>query len=166
MLQHFPFTCTTVSVHTLIHTHTPHIFKSLSPSPIPSLFFLHTLSLLFPGLIFGHAYNSQTLGEDSVHMGKYGALLHMSTEPSNSEVDVAELRLLGDRICQHVIGLNPVGVEKEDEVEEDEVLANQPYLFNNSVTVGELMAEKGVSVTKFVRYALGEKEEGPFSLSS
>ena len=102
-------------------------------------------------------------------MGKYGALLHMSTESSNSALDVAELRMLGDRICQHVIGLNPTGVGKgveEEEVEEGEVLVNQPYLFDNSVAVGELMAEKGVSVTKFVRYALGEKDEGPFSLSS
>ena len=121
------------------------------------------------GLLCSHVYNNRSVGEDgaSVRMGTYGTILHMIPDKDSSESlttrgDSSELRVLGERICQHIVGSDPDTVE-ESSREGSQALMNQSFLFDDSVTVGELLGKSGVRVTRFVRYALGEKEENPWT---
>ena len=100
-------------------------------------------------------------------MGPYAAVLHMnsydSTESLSGRANLDELRKLGEQICQHIVGLNPVNVEA---VESEVSLVDQNFLFDESVTVGELLMRHRVCVTRFVRYALGEEQDNPWTNSS
>ena len=120
------------------------------------------------GLLCGHIYNNRASGisdDVSVPTGPYGAVLHMnncdsSSNPLSERDDLAKLRKLGEQVCQHIVGLAPNVVE--DTAGENNSLVSQRFLFDDSVTVGELLEHNGVCVTRFVRYALGEKEENPW----
>ena len=111
------------------------------------------------GLICSHVYKNRSLPDSDVKMGTYGALLHLSAiDPGSagSDMDTAGLKELGERICQQVVGMNPEGVEGGEGA-----LVNQTFLFDELVTVGDLLRKSGVRVTNFVRYALGEKDVDP-----
>ena len=122
------------------------------------------------GILCAHVYNNRSPPESSVQMGTYGAILHMIGSNSESLIGGADLELktLGERICQHIIGVDPLSVEEgggDEGGEGSRVLVNQRFLFDDSVTVGELLQKNGVKVTRFVRYALGEKEDNPWTNS-
>jgi translation elongation factor EF-Ts len=118
------------------------------------------------GILCGQVHNNIS-NDETVRMGPYAAVLHMnsydSTESSSDRANLDELRKLGEQICQHIVGLNPVNVEA---VESDVSLVDQNFLFDESVTVGELLTRHRVCVTRFVRYALGEEQENPWTNSS
>ena len=48
-------------------------------------------------------------------------------------------------------------LEQEDEDQEEESLLNQDFLLDNTVKVGDLLAESGVEVKNFTRFACGEE---------
>ena len=108
------------------------------------------------GLVCGHIYNNMSPMPD-ITMGRYGALLHLAST-SGEFTDMEAVKKLGHNIAQHIIGANPavinVGEEGVDDV--TEVLTQQLFVLNEEVSVGDLLAEQGAKVTKFVRYALGE----------
>lgn len=112
------------------------------------------------GLLCAHVYKNSSLKNDAeIEMGTYGTILHMTSDNSSQALtarcDLTELKMLGERICQHIVGVSPF---EEDSKNTAEVLLSQRFLFDESVTVGELLQRNGVSVTRFIRYALGEKE--------
>lgn len=114
------------------------------------------------GLICSHVYKNRSLPDSDAKMGTYGALLHLSAiDPGSAgtDVDKAGLKELGERICQQVVGMNPESVEGGEGA-----LVNQTFLFDESVTVGDLLRKSGVRVTNFVRYALGEKDVDPTTI--
>lgn len=124
------------------------------------------------GLLCSHVYNNRAIAQDGdgdgVRMGTYGTILHMVAVDSSDSLitrdNLSELKLFGERICQHIVGANPVFVE-ESSTEESQTLVNQKFLFDDSVTVGELLVKNGVRVTRFVRYALGEKDKHSWSIN-
>ena len=115
------------------------------------------------GILCGHIHNNNS-SDNTVRMGPYGAVLHMnstdSTESLADRKDLAVLKKLGEQICQHIMGLNPVEIEG---VGGDGSLVDQNFLFDDSVTVGEVLMRNRVCVTRFVRYALGEQVENPWT---
>ena len=122
------------------------------------------------GILCGHIYNNRNLGSSddaSVPMGPYGAVLHMNSCDDDSKSlaareNLTELKKLGEQVCQHIVGLDPSSVEDSSE---EGSLVSQRFLFDDSVTVGELLSRQGVCVTRFVRYALGEREDSPWTTS-
>lgn len=112
------------------------------------------------GLLCVHVYNNQTPQVGDNQVGKYGVILHMTGEDSESLTtrdDALELKVLGKQLCQHIVGANPSSIE-----EGSENLVTQSFLFDGSVTVGDLLHKNRIQVTRFVRYALGEKESNPW----
>ena len=113
------------------------------------------------GLLCGHAYNNDSVQQGNVQVGTYGAIIHLigndTSEPLTGRSDSMDLKTLGKRICQHIVGVNPQTVEGSSS--ESQALVSQPFLFDDSVTVGDLLQRNGVRVTRFVRYALGEKQD-------
>ena len=112
------------------------------------------------GLLCAHVYKNNSLKNDTkVEMGTYGTILHMTSEdasePLTTRSDLQELKILGERICQHIVGVNPFD---EDSKNVAEALLSQRFVFDDAVTVGELLQRSGVSVTRFIRYARGERE--------
>lgn len=82
------------------------------------------------------------------------------SESLTSRDDAPELKVLGKQLCQHIVGANPKSIE-----EGSDTLVNQHFLFDGSVTVGDLLQKNSVQVTRFVRYALGDKESSPWNNS-
>lgn len=104
----------------------------------------------------GYAHPSGTQ-LNSVLLGKFGSLVALrQTEPK--EVDVIQI---GKDLCQHVVGLKPakIGTAEDKPMEnadEETCLIHQEFLLDDSVTVGELLAESGLEVLDFGRFECGE----------
>lgn len=115
------------------------------------------------GLLCAHVYNNHTPQAGINQIGKYGVILHMTgggSESLTSRDDEPELKILGKQLCQHIVGANPKSIE-----EGSDNLVTQCFLFDGSVTVGDLLHKNSVQVTRFVRYALGERESNPWNSS-
>lgn len=117
------------------------------------------------GLLCAHIYNNSSLkSESEVEVGTYGTVLHMisedGSEPLTTRGDVKELKLLGERVCQHIVGVSPF---EEGLANTSQALLAQRFLFDDTFTVGELLQRNGVSVTRFIRYALGETATNSWS---
>ena len=120
------------------------------------------------GILCAHVYKGHCHEDDmAVQMGPYGTVLHMieddASETLTSRGNFLELKMLGERICQHIVGFNPDTVEETMREMESQALVNQRYLFDESVTVGELLQRNRVRVTRFVRYAVGEKDRNSWA---
>lgn len=110
------------------------------------------------GLLCGFVYNNVASAELAVAMGTYGALLHMLPDTGEAFSNLESVQTLGNRICQHIVGMNPEVVKLGSKGIEDpsKALLSQEYLLDQSVTVGDLLEKNKAKVTKFVRYSLGE----------
>lgn len=119
------------------------------------------------GLVCGFVYNSVSPPDSNVQLGTYGTLLHMLPVMENHSVASSDLLnseslgILGQEVCQHVVGMDMGDVTSEGEGKKDltKVLAEQRFMFNEEITVGELLAKNGVTITKVVRYALGQTDK-------
>ncbi len=111
------------------------------------------------GMICSFAYNNISPSGDPVAMGTYAALVHLL--PSGKEgLPSDSLRTLGGKLCQHVIGVCPKAVYPGGDVDDSEALVEQNFVFDESCKVGDVLREGGVEVTSFVRFGLGETQEG------
>ena len=110
------------------------------------------------GLLCGFVYNNMAPAESAVAMGTYGALLHMLPETGEEFSNPEPILTLGNRICQHIVGMNPEVVKLGSKGVKDpsRALLSQEYMLDQSVTVGDLLEKNKAKVTKFVRYSLGE----------
>ena len=110
------------------------------------------------GLLCGFVYNNMASTESAVAMGTYGALLHMLPDAGEEFSNPESIQTLGNRICQHIVGMNPEVVKLGSKGVKDpsKVLLSQEYLLDQSMTVGDLLEKNKAKVTKFVRYSLGE----------
>ncbi|GAB1607749.1 elongation factor Ts, mitochondrial-like isoform X1, partial [Argonauta hians] len=95
--------------------------------------------------------------------GKFGAIVSIKSNGSDGgEVSEEELAEVGQRLSQHIVGMNPdrVGDLEQDKPHEDKdqekALIFQEFLLDNSKTVGEYLTEKSVAVLDFVRFECGE----------
>lgn len=111
------------------------------------------------GTICSLAYNSVSSPGEPVGMGTYAALVHLL--PTDARTDLAPdlVRVLGNRLCQHVIGASPQAVYPGGSVDGSQALVEQNFVLDESRKVGDMLKESGVEVTTFIRYALGETED-------
>lgn len=90
-------------------------------------------------------------------LGKYGALVVCETCEQNKN-----LQDVGRRLGQHVVGMAPLSVGSLDDEpggEAETRMLAQPYLLDPSITLGQYVQPRGVSVVDFVRFECGEAEE-------
>ena len=108
------------------------------------------------GTIWGHVYNEQQQDSDDLRSGKYVALVHMLSATEGGFT--SNLEELGRSVCKHIIAMNPKVVEmgQGGVTDPTQVLTVQEFVFDESMTVGNMVSDHGAKVTKFVRFAVGE----------
>jgi translation elongation factor EF-Ts len=100
------------------------------------------------GHIGWYVYNGTTVPGTTVTVGKYGCLVHI--EPRQE--DRMSLQLVGSRLGQHIVGMNPQGVGGAC----GRGLLQQQFLYDNTVSVERWLESCDAHVIDFVRYAVGE----------
>ena len=108
------------------------------------------------GFICSYTYNNLSQPGANVAMGTYAALLHLLPKEQDKFDSVEAATTLGRQLCQHIVGLNPLGVDEGDEVKQSQALLHQGFLLDNTITVRELLEKNGAQVNQFVRYTVGE----------
>ncbi|XP_031563111.1 elongation factor Ts, mitochondrial-like [Actinia tenebrosa] len=92
-------------------------------------------------------------------VGKFGAIVAL--KPLRTDVNNEQISALSSRLAQHIVGMNPKVISKSatdkpnEGFDESDVLVEQEYLLDGSLTVGELLEREGVKVVDFVRYECG-----------
>lgn len=114
------------------------------------------------GLLCGFVYNNMAPAASAITMGTCGALVHLlparGDDTGKEFSDPEAVYKLGKNVCQHIVGMNPEVTKLGSKGVNDagKALLSQEYLLDQSLTVGELLEKNRVTVTKFIRYALGE----------
>lgn len=100
-----------------------------------------------------------------LEVGKYGAVIALENVDKNqavSESSKVQQLNLSRQLCQHIVGMNPLRINRDhdkNEVDEDALL-DQAFLLDNSIQVGELVKRENLKVLDFVRYQCGEMKDG------
>lgn len=90
-------------------------------------------------------------------MGRYGGIVAFS-----SDSDSESLPNIGQKICQHIVGMNPIKVgdeetdEKNKDTDEESCLIFQEYLSDPEMTVNDVLKAHQLKVHDFVRFECGE----------
>lgn len=106
------------------------------------------------GRICGFVYNKMSPTSSEIHLGTYGALVHLlPLEDARKSLSLEQLHL-GQQICQHAVGMGANEAGNGSDLVS--VLLDQNFVFDDSLTVGEVAAKNGLNITKIIRYALGE----------
>lgn len=86
----------------------------------------------------------------NVKFGKIGCmvLLEQLNEDSPSDLSDSELTVIADKVAQHIIGMTPASIPE---------LLEQPFLFDQSKTVGQVVQSFGSVISQFVRLEVGDK---------
>lgn len=116
-------------------------------------------------LLSGYAHGGQGLTEGGSCNGRAAAVVAIdSGEESATQMRKEELRELGRQIAQHIVGFRPLHTDRpegiNDEQAKEQVLLEQPFLFDSDKTVGEVLADKigkAARISDFVRFECGEK---------
>ena len=106
------------------------------------------------GILSSFVYNSVKSTSSQVEMGRYAAIAHLTV---TNDDHLANMQKLGRQVCQQIVGNNPA-LSADEHGNLLEALKNQAWLLDPSVTVNEVLAKHGVSVTDFVRCECGETE--------
>lgn len=105
------------------------------------------------GMLSSFVYNSTSVSGSKVELGSYASVAHLEVSSDNSTL----VKQVGRQLCQQIVGDNPALSAKEHG-SPLEALVNQSWLLEPSLTVKEVLARHGVSVTDFVRCECGETE--------
>jgi len=108
------------------------------------------------GTIWGHVYNEQDQDVDDLRSGKYVALVHMLSAAGGGFA--GNLEELGRSVCKHIIAMSPKVVEvgQGGVTDPAQALTTQDFVFDESMTIGNMVSDHGAKVTKFVRFAVGD----------
>lgn len=96
---------------------------------------------------------------DNCSVGKFGAIV--AVKPLRTDVNNEHISALSSKLAQHIVGMNPKVISESttgksnESLDESDVLVDQEYLLDGSVTVGELLKREGIEVVDFVRYECG-----------
>ena len=106
-------------------------------------------------------------------MGSYGALVSFnkvsvptsSEEGSSEQLEPTEemsvMAVVGQQLCQHIVGMNPQSLGNPDAEGEDKdvntQLLHQEFLMDSDVSVNQWLVENGIQVKDFVRFQCGEE---------
>ena len=105
------------------------------------------------GMLSSFVYNRTNISGSKVELGSYASVAHLET---NND-DISHVRQVGRQLCQQIVGDNPALSAKEHGGPM-EALMKQPWLLEPSVTVKEVLARHGITVTDFIRCECGESE--------
>ena len=112
------------------------------------------------GILSSYVYNSVKIPDSDVAMGTYASFVHLRPNRGTDFSNEEEVRALGVKIGQHIVGMNPTCVMKSEAASgEEEALMDQNYLLDNNVTMKEWLASHDIHVTDFVRFALSENKD-------
>lgn len=96
---------------------------------------------------------------DNCSVGKFGAIV--AVKPLRTDVNNEHISALSSKLAQHIVGMNPKVISESttgksnESLDESDVLVDQEYLLDGSVTVGELLKRESIEVVDFVRYECG-----------
>lgn len=116
------------------------------------------------GIVTSYVYNNVHQSQvplDVIEMGvgTFVSLVHLRP-CKDCTLPSSEIVKLGHRIGQHVVGTDPSSVSSEEEEgAASSPLLTQSFLFDASVTVGEMLKRSGVEVLGFTRHGLREEEK-------
>lgn len=92
-------------------------------------------------------------------MGKYGAIAAF-----NSNIEhTPELIEIYRKICQHIVGMNPLKIgdpenDKPNEVKDEEkCLIYQEFILDPDLTIADILRENNIKIIDFQRFECGEK---------
>lgn len=96
--------------------------------------------------------------ESTTIVGKFGALLAYKSQNRDENIEI-----LGRKLCQHVVGMNPerIGSNSEEAVvdnEEEKCFIHQDYILDESLKVREVLEENGIEIVDFKRFECGAQE--------
>ncbi|GAB1295637.1 Elongation factor Ts, mitochondrial [Apodemus speciosus] len=100
---------------------------------------------------------TQSPSLENLVLGKYGALVVCETPEQTPDLEE-----VGRRLGQHVVGMAPLSVGSLDDEpggETETRMLPQPYLLDPSITLGQYVQPRGVTVVDFVRFECGEGEQ-------
>ena len=93
-------------------------------------------------------------------MGRFGGMIAL--KPKKDEASVDSILNLANKLAQHVVGMNPKVIAEDSSAHEaaekgdtSDVLLEQEYLLDGSMTVKDLLNREEVEVVDFVRYECG-----------
>lgn len=100
------------------------------------------------------------------HNNRFGVLLEINCE-TDFVARTDDFKELAEKIAKHIVGAAPIYLS-EDEVKDGEdpkevALLSQPYLQDESVTIGDMIKEasgktgENIRVRRFARFELGVK---------
>ncbi|KAL5108811.1 Elongation factor Ts mitochondrial [Taenia crassiceps] len=119
-------------------------------------------------MAYCHATNAglkRTVGD--VHFGKYVAFLryrHISNLKGTSAWQEQASRVC-HQLCQHIVGMSPRPSLALDDVppaanpDDERCLLRQPFLFDETISVGSLLEQNEILLDDFVRVECGVEEE-------
>ena len=110
-------------------------------------------------VIGAYTHGPFTFDVNGCRMGKYAALVALQPR---SDVDAETLRSLATRLSQHIVGMNPSCMSVQDagegkNIDKADILLEQNYLMDESMTVGQFLERNGVSVVDFLRMECGDQ---------
>ena len=101
-----------------------------------------------------------TSNVDGCQMGKYAAIVAIQ-QPTTSNTGNEILATLATSLSRHIVGMNPGCISSRDtageNIDKDEILEEQNYLMDETITVKELLDRNNVSVVDFLRMECGEQ---------
>lgn len=110
-----------------------------------------------PGTILS-GYTHPSLNTVSAYSaGKYGGILAYKSE--NKDEATATI---GRQICQHIVGMNPTKIGKEDvdkpekDSDDETCLIYQDYLLDPTVSAGSILKENKIEIVDFMRFECGQ----------
>ncbi|OAF71181.1 hypothetical protein A3Q56_01069 [Intoshia linei] len=93
----------------------------------------------------------------------FASLLRYKTNFKNTSYNEKEIDDIVNTLCQHIVGMNPIGIfppkiKNEDDLNHklDSFMINQNYLMDSEITIKELLSETGIELLDFCRYERGE----------
>ena len=119
-----------------------------------------TLTTEVKNVIGSYVHGPFVTSSEGCSMGRFGGVVAL--KPKKDEATVDSILNLANKLAQHVVGMNPKVIaedssahEAADEGDTSDVLLEQEYLLDGSMTVKDLLNREEVEVVDFVRYECG-----------
>ena len=119
-----------------------------------------TMTIEHDCVIGGYTHGPFTCNIDGCQMGKYGAIVAL--QPTVTGTDNEKLTTLAASLSQHIVGMNPSYISSKDtpegeNIDKGEVLEEQNYLMDETITVKEFLDTNNISIVDFIRVECGEQ---------
>lgn len=119
-----------------------------------------TMTIDDNSVIGSYTHGPFTFNVNGCVMGKYAALVVVRPKDLNGKSE--QLPSLATRLTQHIVGMNPKFISLDNanhtnEMDKSDVLLEQQYLMDDSITVKELLQRNNAFVVDFLRLECGNE---------